>query len=714
MIIMYIQIIGTDYSTPHPIDLEYDVNAVKRALKEGKVTLKLIKCLCQGPARVGKTHLKCLLLGIKLDSTPTPSTGIEQAEKVIHIRNVATGKYCKTSEGSGWKFIDGEGILQVLAEELKKANEKSSQKINTMASCATAPQVKQAIESQAPVIMITENAPKDEENMAIEESVIGDIPIIEDIRERIDRSENFELDTQEWVYFVDSGGQPQFQDILQAFIPDTSVLIVAMKLTEKLSDCPMMNYCSKDGSTHCQGQHALTNQEILERLVRILKSTTEKKEIIVVGTYYDEYSKRKLRRYACDETIEEKNQIIGEVFLPLQCSHNVIFKSYDLTTDHESYIFPVNGLQAERGEFNDPVISDLRSRIIEQAKQVNKVEVPLRWFAFELLLQREASKMNKQVFSYSECLNISKSLHIFDDDVQHVLSYLSSYNIILYYKDVLPNVVFATPQVLLDKVAKLTEMVYRLSSNSGSHSADTVRMCKYGFVSVDILRGIFRDDRSVLFTEKEFIEVLKHLYLISQLENGDYFMPSLLPPCAPSEIKRDISNQAILVLHFEDSCAPAGLFCAVVVALSSKSMGWKPDNKKFIKQQHRNAVTFAVQQYGMTITLIDSFNQFEVHHDNRPGYEQHLFEVKNSLVKIVSQVIENRKFNVDCPEISFFCRFCPLNSLHVAVVGKNRRFLICRNNFEHRYIINSQETSWLGNKSVSFVVIVITIIVFCK
>ena len=68
---------------------------------------------------------------------------------------------------------------------------------------------------------------------------------------------------QKWIYFIDSGGQPQFQEMLQAFIPDTSVILQVFKLTEKLSDHPFMDYETKDGKQLSFGVHALTNQETL-------------------------------------------------------------------------------------------------------------------------------------------------------------------------------------------------------------------------------------------------------------------------------------------------------------------------------------------------------------------------------------------------------------------------------------------------------------------
>ena len=47
-------------------------------------------------------------------------------------------------------------------------------------------------------------------------------------------SESISHRKQKSIYFIDSEGQPQFQEVLQAFIPDTSVILQVFKLTKKI------------------------------------------------------------------------------------------------------------------------------------------------------------------------------------------------------------------------------------------------------------------------------------------------------------------------------------------------------------------------------------------------------------------------------------------------------------------------------------------------
>ena len=46
----------------------------------------------------------------------------------------------------------------------------------------------------------------------------------------------------QWIHFIDSGGQPQFHEVLPAFIRNTTVTIFVMKLSESLDEHPMIEY----------------------------------------------------------------------------------------------------------------------------------------------------------------------------------------------------------------------------------------------------------------------------------------------------------------------------------------------------------------------------------------------------------------------------------------------------------------------------------------
>ena len=679
------------------------------------MSLHLIKCLCQGPPRVGKTHIKHLLLGKILEDTSStgcaehPERAIrslniledtsssEYSEHAIHscspgnvphnvsstsaeqsespFRSFSSEKFKVEENGKTWEVMDNDKMTSLIAKKMSQLKQKEEE------------------DDEAQSKVSNESTTDD----TIEEGPI-EMTVITDIKRSLMQDDLSPLpvtsDDEEWIYFIDSGGQPQFQEVLQAFIPNTSVLLLAIKLTEKLSNCPLMEY-EKSGVKYSLGHHALSNQQILIRLAKMISSSESNMQIALAGTYYDEYVKTDTP----SETMEEKEQQLQEIFSSRK--DDLIFR--DSTC--QNVIFPVNGLQAEVGKFDDPVVCQLRSSITSTPYAI-QIDVPLRWHAFELAIQAEAKRMGTQVLSLEKCIEISEALNFPPDDVIPALTFLSNYNLILYYASILPNVVFATPQVLLDKVTELTECVYQLS-NPGNcanqpHATrgEYKTMRDYGITSIHILKDFSKHYVPGLFTETDLIKIFEHLYIFARHENGKYFMPALLPPFIPAELDQLLNpSTPPLLFHFEDSCAPAGLFCALIVCLSSQSISWKVRHDiKPLMGTKSNAVCFQIPGLRLVITLADSFNQFEVHYRCAEGYEKYLPKITEVVSEGLEEVVHNRKFNIKLPKKAFFCRACndtPTTRRHIATPALEEKELVCSMDPINGCKMNDIESKWL-------------------
>lgn len=51
----------------------------------------------------------------------------------------------------------------------------------------------------------------------------------------------------QWVDFVDSGGQPQFHEVLPIFLRGTSLCLFVFKLSEKLREHPVVECYNEEG-----------------------------------------------------------------------------------------------------------------------------------------------------------------------------------------------------------------------------------------------------------------------------------------------------------------------------------------------------------------------------------------------------------------------------------------------------------------------------------
>ena len=162
-----------------------------------------------------------------------------------------------------------------------------------------------------------------------------------------------------WMHFIDSGGQPQFLEILPAFIRNVSLLLLLVKLSEELSDTPTVEYFSPDGKSYQLGVFPLSNEQLLLQAAQlslfhqsqislphnIIEKEQSQPNMTVVGTFADQESK-------CKETRSEKNNRLKQLLQP--------FQKQLIPRSKSEIIFPVNAKSAGQGKNEDPVASELR------------------------------------------------------------------------------------------------------------------------------------------------------------------------------------------------------------------------------------------------------------------------------------------------------------------------------------------------------------------
>ena len=117
-----------------------------------------------------------------------------------------------------------------------------------------------------------------------------------------------EMFDSQWYHLIDSGGQPQFYDILPLVYRSPAINIVVIRLTEELDDRPKVTH-------HCQGRDdyelpdklLLTNRQFIVRMCQTAancaKSGGPVSYMMVVGTHKDildkegeEASKSKIKK----------------------------------------------------------------------------------------------------------------------------------------------------------------------------------------------------------------------------------------------------------------------------------------------------------------------------------------------------------------------------------------------------------------------------------
>ena len=117
---------------------------------------------------------------------------------------------------------------------------------------------------------------------------------LESIREQLadqvePSSEIFDVD---WMHLTDSGGQPQFLDVLPLLYRNKSLHIVVTRLDEGLDDKPKIRFYHKGEDVYTLPDRlTLTNREFIERACQIAEAQAMSgkcfSSVMVVGTHKD-------------------------------------------------------------------------------------------------------------------------------------------------------------------------------------------------------------------------------------------------------------------------------------------------------------------------------------------------------------------------------------------------------------------------------------------
>ena len=639
------------------------------ALEKGFILSNIIKVLTLGAAGSGKTSTKYRLLReeppIDRCSTPLAEASIRAVSRALY------GKDLK--DLTGWIRILPEKFMEMLADALT-AGVPMEEKEQLEALREGLQQFKKNLSEEnlhkGSVRKENGQRKKEKEKLNKEKPPKASAssqpsPSSEQLVRLVERSSGskkfFEI---QWINFIDSGGQPQFHELLPAFIQNTTVTMIVLKLSERLDQQPMIEYYEEGKRCGDPQLCRLRNDQILQRCVQMIHSHPSSEgnlsHMMFVATH------RGLEA-ECSETRADKNKRLLEMFTPHFLDQLIYYRPFN------EVIFPINA--------KNPTEEDLEvaSKICEQISKFapNPYKIPVGWFLLEHDIRMLAKK---GIISLQECRDIATRLKITNEGLDAALNYLNELNILLYYPSLLPGVIFAEAQSLLNKLTELVAYSYKLRQGHVKEplTGEWKRFQDEGIVTFQMLQHERFSSHYIpgLFTPTHLLELFKGLLIFAPLTANEYFMPCLLPVLAAESITRPRSSVAPLLVHFPSKCAQNGVFCALVVHLLT-ACKWELQTKgNNLACVSRNCIQFKLPGKPATATLIDSFSFFEVHLNTRSRI------IPSQVRKEVFNGLENAycklKYNNSKPKEGFFCE-CDSSTPHAATryIEDEDRYLVC-------------------------------------
>ena len=512
---------------------------------------------------------------------------------------------------------------------------------------------------------------------------------------------------KDWLYFIDSGGQIQFQQMLQAFIPCASVLMLVISLAEELSSQSSSELQCADGKKYIVSKHSLSIHTLLKRLISMVNfgnqhekvssgdnhlsaaiKPPDKLKVITIATHRDTYDALK-QKGEISESIEEKEARLAQIFQSVEGN-----LSYQNPVTGK-ILSEVDGRKAMQGVVGDRVIEEIRK---ELSKQAFEVDIPLTWYAYEIFL-RDKARGSYGVLTLEECISSGIELGLEEGEAHSALKFFYLLNSLLYYPEEVTNLVFIDPHSLIQVVNELMVLVckVRAEDDVGRGTRALPEMANFGIVSDDVfwhgeqfemfakIAEKFSDFKSHLFKIFAHLLIAKKL-LSNKPPNNIYFMPALLPLIDPLEkVPFESSNSTPLIFYFKNG-APVGLFCAMIVNLLSSEdyitdddddglysdFSWSLDTKSTPKM-YSNAIILRNYDLMGRVGLVESSDWFEIHCECREDQA----EVKEAIQNTIEETKKKRKIGKGMKvKLAFFCP-CGKEPRHLAMLKQRYCELRC-------------------------------------
>ena len=711
----------------------------------GHIDVTIIKILIVGAGGVGKSCLLRFLCDLPILDTYSSSTLINAAQRVKCERVRASKD--DSSDEIVWELVGPEKLKSVLAEAIKSraakvqtsknnssdaivgelvAPEKADD-IKSSTSKSSSPQVVVSpsnvgsLQSSEPKSTQTSSEPKSTQTISEPESTqtssepeSTQTTSLESISEVVAliKYKRGKLFSITWIYLVDSGGQPQFHELLTAFVRNATLGIFVFNLSEQLDDKPEIKYYKNGQPCGESYKFPLSHKEIFQHCVQTISSlcpidcsttsivkeepstasiktkeptVTSSPEILVVGTHREEEDKS-------EESREDKEKKLREILQPY---HAGIIK------DDGNYIFPIDSIS--RSDLDKDMRDEICRRIVKAVKPFCKTALPLQYYALELELELQAEK-RRDVISYEHCFKeIGLPLNFSRKTFLAAIQHLDELNLILYFKSQAPDVIFTNPNALLDKVGEIVEKSYIWRGNVPSNEVKSflnehVLFVKRGEVTLEMLKSFESSYVEGLFDHVTLTRILTHLFVLLPISKDKYFMPALL------DVSEDLTSPTkdCFAVSFRGN-APMGLFSSSVVYLLSKSKWKKMDTPGHL---FRNSLTFNVDI--VQVTLLDRSTYFEVHIEIKDCFKKDLAKVKakirKDVINAVNEVKEARHlYNL---EYSSECFCCPCSSSppHLAEYKFSEHinnFILYCTKDGGSFPVKEWHKEWLGTSSPS-------------
>ena len=400
------------------------------------------------------------------------------------------------------------------------------------------------------------------------------------------------LDADHWtLYLTDTGGQPEFQELLPILVCGPSLFFLVFRLDLDLNSRYKVEYIKSSGESIVPYESGHTMQETLLQNLATIASTSivrivdgERVDILpsvfFVGTHKDLVSDEQLRRI--DSTLQgvvKRTEAYREGMVQFASKSHLILAVNNLSEGDED-------------------VQQVRAAVERIGSQGDKyrVKTPFSWHMFSNILQRT----NAPVLEYNQCYETAQQCGIGTrDEMNDALQFLhENVGVIRYYHDVeeLREYVIKELRYLFDIITDLLVATFTFDRTSPSLWK---LFAKKGIFPLDVFKKLARSTE--FLPPSKLVALLQHLNIVALLKkdgaSSQYFIPCVLAHFEGSQSSTSdttVSCVPPLLVTFESGYCPKGLFGAVAVYLLQNKMNSELEWGLEQEEIYQNQITFFV------------------------------------------------------------------------------------------------------------------------
>ena len=512
------------------------------------------------------------------------------------------------------------------------------------------------------------------------------------------------LDKSMTIFYTDTGGQPEFHEVLPALVAGPSIFLLVFSLAEPLnslyrvifestsekyemydssfsvSEVLMQCFSSISSYHNAQLQDFSKQQSYVRKYIELRQPPTC---IIVVGTHSDLVSSEDVKVF--DEELKigfGKKGIIE------------YYKSNAL-------LIPVNNYEPKDGSKVRKVVD----RVVKRKKEGTspyKIQIPVHWLGVELYLRQKKSP----TISLSECIEIGRKLNMQEEELVSCLWFLHyKTGTIRHYSSVneLKDTIIIEPSIIFIAVTKFITSTFTLE-HVDAEVHDNFKSLGL-FKSKDVKFMFNEHEQRLGITYSQFTALLSHLNILvpAHDSNFDFFLPCALVHALESDREGAVLTSELLFIIFKEGFVPKGIFSGLLGILIKA--GWKITYIDDQPQLFRNkAVLFFTMKsckYSIDCTITTTPTYIELKIEK--------FEQKVELSILYSFVVKVLKRSLDevCSilqygkvwEFGVICKHanCDSKGLHFAKIDEKEQTATCTKS-KRSYEFNDGDSLWFNSK----------------